>query len=100
MYAIDGVCIVRLPIRTSIGQGHAQHIGHGVDIMHEDRPRELLREMARRHVPVEICPTSNRSLRGIDHPLPIYLAGSKKARLQWRLEAELRDFKTFISAGR
>ncbi len=68
---------LRFHIRASIEQGHAQRIGHGVDVMHEDRPQELLREMARRHVLVEICPTSNRSILGIggdDHPLPTYLA--------------------------
>lgn len=68
---------LRFHIRASIEQGHAQRIGHGVDVMHEDRPQELLREMARNHVLVEICPTSNRSILGIggdDHPLPTYLA--------------------------
>lgn len=181
---------LRFHIRASIEQGHAQRIGHGVDVMHEDRPQELLREMASRRVLVEICPTSNRSILGIagaDHPLPIYLAahvplaiatddegvsrsdltrefaiatsswnlsyptlktmarnsveyafvagasvwktsdaftpvrdcahdvpgaaqpepacaaflaGSEKARLQWRLEGELRDFEAGIAAGR
>jgi hypothetical protein len=181
---------LRFHIRASIEQGHAQRIGHGVDVMHEDHPRELLREMASKHVLVEICPTSNRSILGIagaDHPLPAYLAahvplaiatddegvsrsdltrefalaasswqlsyatlksmvrnsleyafvagvslwstpdaftpvgactrdipgaaqptpacatflaGSEKARLQWRLEGQLRDFEAGIAAGR
>ncbi|MBS0557918.1 MAG: adenosine deaminase [Proteobacteria bacterium] len=68
---------LRFHIRAAIERGHAQRIGHGVDVMHEDHPHELLAEMARRHVLVEICPTSNRSILGIggdDHPLPIYLA--------------------------
>ncbi|HMM58090.1 MAG TPA: adenosine deaminase [Rudaea sp.] len=68
---------LRFHIRDSIEQGHAQRIGHGVDVMREDRPQELLREMARNHVLVEICPTSNRSIlgvAGVDHPLPTYLA--------------------------
>lgn len=68
---------LRFHIRASIEQGHAQRIGHGVDVLHEDRPQQLLREMARRHVLVEICPTSNRSILGVagtDHPFPIYLA--------------------------
>jgi hypothetical protein len=68
---------LRFHIRASIEQGHAQRIGHGVDVMHEDRPQELLREMASKPVLVEICPTSNRSILGIagaDHPLPTYLA--------------------------
>ena len=181
---------LRFHIRDSIEHGHAQRIGHGVDVMHEDDPRSLLREMASKHVLVEICPTSNRSILGIggaDHPLPVYLAahvplaiatddegvsrsdltrefaiaaaswhlsyatlktmarnsleyaflggasvwnspdgfvpvsacahdvpgaappapacaaflaGSEKARLQWRLEAQLRDFEASIAAGR
>jgi hypothetical protein len=68
---------LRFHIRAAIEQGHARRIGHGVDVMHEDDPHGLLREMAARHVLVEICPTSNRSILGIagaDHPLPTYLA--------------------------
>jgi hypothetical protein len=68
---------LRFHIRAAIEQGHARRIGHGVDVMHEDDPHGLLREMAAGHVLVEICPTSNRSILGIggaDHPLPVYLA--------------------------
>ena len=67
---------LRFHIRASIEQGHAQRIGHGVDVMEEDRPFELLHEMAQRHVLVEICLTSNKVILGIEgknHPLPIYL---------------------------
>lgn len=68
---------LRFHIRAAIEQGHAQRIGHGVDILHEDRPRQLISEMARQHVLVEICPTSNRSILGIggaEHPFSTYLA--------------------------
>jgi adenosine deaminase len=54
---------------------HAERIGHGVDVMYEDRPNQLLREMATRHVMVEINLTSNDVILGVsgkDHPLPIY----------------------------
>jgi hypothetical protein len=54
----------------------AERIGHGVDIMHEDEPKELLEEMARRNVLVEICLSSNDSILGISgsqHPLATYL---------------------------
>ncbi len=54
----------------------ADRIGHGVDIMHETEPYELLQEMARRNVMVEICLSSNDLILGIkgpDHPLATYL---------------------------
>ncbi len=39
---------LRFHIRESIRRGHAQRIGHGVDVMQEDDPYGLLREMAAR----------------------------------------------------
>jgi adenosine deaminase len=63
-------------IRESVEVGHAERIGHGVDVMHERDARELLAEMARKHVLVEICLTSNAvilGVRGADHPFPVYL---------------------------
>lgn len=63
-------------IRESVELGHAERIGHGVDVMHERDARGLLAEMARRHVLVEICLTSNDlilGVRGADHPFPVYL---------------------------
>ena len=63
-------------IRQSVMIGHANRIGHGVDIMNEDEPEELLREMARRNILVEICLTSNDvilGVRGKYHPLATYI---------------------------
>jgi adenosine deaminase len=63
-------------IRASIEQGHAERIGHGVDVMQEPDPIGLLREMAKRNVLVEICLTSNEVILGVSgnrHPLPMYL---------------------------
>jgi adenosine deaminase len=63
-------------IRASIEQGHAERIGHGVDIMQEPHPEELLREMSKNKILVEICLTSNDLILGVSgmrHPLPIYL---------------------------
>jgi adenosine deaminase len=63
-------------IRASIDQGHAERIGHGVDVMQEPDPAGLLREMAKKNVLVEICLTSNDVILGVSgnrHPLPIYL---------------------------
>ena len=66
---------MRFHIRQSVELGHASRIGHGVDVMHEDRPHELLREMAERGVMVEIALTSNDvtlGVRGRGHPLAAY----------------------------
>jgi adenosine deaminase len=62
-------------IREAVDLGHAERIGHGVDAMYETEPRALLKEMAERHVMVEINLTSNDGILGIvppHHPLPEY----------------------------
>jgi hypothetical protein len=66
---------LRFHIREAIERGHARRIGHGVSIMYEDEPVELLRDMARRGVAVEINLTSNHTILGVsgrDHPLAVY----------------------------
>jgi adenosine deaminase len=63
-------------IRASVERGHAERIGHGVDVMNEKDPIGLMREMAERNVLVEIALTSNDMILGVsgdDHPLPIYM---------------------------
>ncbi|HEV7551324.1 MAG TPA: adenosine deaminase, partial [Candidatus Angelobacter sp.] len=63
-------------VRASIERGHAERIGHGVDVMQESDPIQLLKQMASRGVLVEICLTSNDVILGITgarHPLPMYL---------------------------
>ncbi len=63
-------------IRASVERGHAERIGHGVDVMNENDPIGLLHEMAKRNVLVEISLTSNDMILGVsgdDHPLPIYM---------------------------
>ena len=63
-------------IRASVERGHAERIGHGVDVMNEKDPIGLLHEMAERSVLVEIALTSNDMILGVsgdDHPLPIYM---------------------------
>ena len=67
---------LRFHIRDSIERGHAERIGHGVAVMNEHDPLGLMREMSQRNVLVEICLTSNDMIlgvRGVDHPLPIYM---------------------------
>jgi adenosine deaminase len=62
-------------IRLAVEQGEAERIGHGVDIMYEDHPYELLKEMAAKHVMVEVNLTSNDvilNIKGEDHPFEIY----------------------------
>jgi adenosine deaminase len=66
---------LKFHIREAVELGHAERIGHGVDVMAEDRPHELLKEMAAKHVMVEINLTSNDGILGITepfHPLPQY----------------------------
>jgi adenosine deaminase len=68
----EGLCC---HIRLAVEEAHAERIGHGVDVMYEERPYDLLREMAAKHVMVEINLTSNDVILGVvgkDHPLPIY----------------------------
>jgi adenosine deaminase len=67
---------LRFHIRDSVEVGKAERIGHGVDVMYEENPHELLNEMARHNVMVEICLTSNDGILGVhgrQHPLAAYL---------------------------
>ena len=66
---------LKFHIRMAVEKGHAERIGHGVDVMFEDRPWELMKEMADRHVMVEINLTSNDvilNVKGNDHPFMLY----------------------------
>ncbi|MGA9994537.1 MAG: hypothetical protein WBP93_03930 [Pyrinomonadaceae bacterium] len=63
-------------ISDSVRVGQAERIGHGVDIMHENEPYELLKELARRGVMIEVCLTSNDVILGVskeEHPLATYM---------------------------
>jgi hypothetical protein len=62
-------------IRDAVELGHAERIGHGVDLMYEKDPESLLREMRDRHIDVEINLTSNEGILGVkgdQHPFQIY----------------------------
>ncbi len=66
---------LKFHIRMAVEQGHAARIGHGVDVIFEDRPWELMKEMADRHVMVEVNLTSNDvilNVKGNDHPFMLY----------------------------
>ncbi len=66
---------LRFHIREAVEVAGARRIGHGVAIMHEDDPIDLLETMARRDVLVEINLSSNDGILGVvgpRHPLPVY----------------------------
>jgi hypothetical protein len=67
---------LRFHIRDSVEIAHAERIGHGVDVMNETNPHQLLREMADDNIMVEICLTSNVVILGVSgpqHPLSEYM---------------------------
>ena len=64
-------------IREAVELGHAERIGHGMDVLYETHPDQLLAEMAEKHVMVEVNLTSNDVILGqtrTDHPLAAYRA--------------------------
>ena len=66
---------LRFHIRQAVELGHAERIGHGVDVMYEDDYPGLLKELAQKHVMIEINLSSNEDILGIegdDHPFPMY----------------------------
>jgi adenosine deaminase len=68
---------LRFHIRQAVDEGHAERIGHGVDVMYEDNARALLKELAQKHVMVEINLSSNEGIlriKGVEHPFPLYRA--------------------------
>jgi adenosine deaminase len=68
----EGLCC---HIRLAVEEAGAERIGHGVDVMYEDRPYELLKEMAAKRVLVETNLTSNADILGVsgkDHPFTLY----------------------------
>ena len=68
---------LKFHVREAVRVAGARRIGHGVDVLMEDSAQELLAEMAREGVMVEINLTSNDvilGVRGADHPLRAYRA--------------------------
>ncbi|MEO8401906.1 MAG: adenosine deaminase [Gammaproteobacteria bacterium] len=64
-------------IHDAVETAHANRIGHGVDLIHEDNVESLLKTMADNHILVEINLSSNQDILNIfgkSHPLPIYLS--------------------------
>jgi adenosine deaminase len=68
--------ILRSHIRQAVEVAGARRIGHGVSIAHEEDAYQLLDELARRNVLVEVALSSNDQIlgvRGRQHPLSLYL---------------------------
>jgi adenosine deaminase len=68
----EGLCC---HVHLAVEEAHAERIGHGVDIMYENSPHALMKEMAAKHVMVEISLTSNDLILGVsgkEHPFPLY----------------------------
>lgn len=62
-------------IRKSIDVGHAERIGHGIDVLYEQDAPGLLAQMARQHILVECAIHSYQVVRGIpnsENPYAIY----------------------------
>ena len=63
---------LRFHVRDSVEMAGAERIGHGVDTLNETNGLELLNELTKKNVMVEICLTSNDvilGVRGSNHPL-------------------------------
>ena len=66
---------LRFHVRQAVELGHAERIGHGVDVLYESEAPGLLKEMAQKHVMVEINLSSNEGILGVAgdrHPFPSY----------------------------
>ncbi len=66
---------LRFHIREAIEVAHANRIGHGVDIRYEDQSQQLLQEMAKKQILVEINLSSNAAIlnvTGQQHPILLY----------------------------
>ena len=70
---------LKFHIRQAVELGDAERIGHGVDLMYEDDPQGLLKELVKKHVMIEINLTSNDGIlgiKGVAHPFSTYRAAS------------------------
>ena len=68
----EGLCC---HVRQAVEVAGTDRIGHGVDVMYEEEPESLLKDMAAKQVLVEINLTSNEDVLGVSgksHPFPIY----------------------------
>jgi adenosine deaminase len=85
-------------IRKSIEIGHAERIGHGLDVIYEADPAGLVAEMAQKHILVEDCLYSHevvRDMKGRENVLPIYLRAGVPVSLATDDEAIVRSELTW-----
>jgi adenosine deaminase len=85
-------------IRKSIEVGHAERIGHGLDVIYEQDPVGLVALMARKHILVEDCLYSHelvRDMKGSENVLPTYLRGGVPVSLATDDEAIVRSELTW-----
>lgn len=84
---------LRFHVRQALLIGHANRIGHGVDIAYEHDALQTLHYMAQNHIAVEVCLTSNArllNLKGKAHPILLYLKNHVPVTLNTDDEGVLR----------
>jgi adenosine deaminase/adenosine deaminase CECR1 len=62
-------------IDQALNIGHANRIGHGIDLAHESHAPAIMKAMREKDVPVEINLTSNAFINGVkgeNHPVTLY----------------------------
>jgi adenosine deaminase/adenosine deaminase CECR1 len=62
-------------IDQALNVGHANRIGHGIDLAHESQAPAIMKAMREKGVPVEINLTSNAFINGVkgeNHPVTLY----------------------------
>jgi adenosine deaminase len=88
---------LRFHIREAVEVAGATRIGHGVAVAHERDAIELIRELARRRILVEIALGSNDRIlgvRGDRHPLSLYMSHGVPVALATDDEGVLRSDMT------
>jgi len=89
-----GQAHLKYHIRQAIEVAHAERIGHGTNVLEDDKPLELLQLMREKNVLAEICLTSNFTLlgkAGSSHPVNAYLENNVPAALATDDEGILRN---------
>jgi adenosine deaminase len=67
---------LRFHIREAVDIAQAERIGHGIDIAYENKTVQLLKEMAKKHILVEINLSSNEAILNVlgkAHPILLYM---------------------------
>jgi adenosine deaminase len=89
-----GQAHLKYHIRQAIEVANAERIGHGTNVLEDEKPLELLQLMREKNVLAEICLTSNFVLlgkSGSSHPVNTYLEHNVPAALATDDEGILRN---------